>query len=59
MQKTNNRFHNCGSKGKGAKYYIANKEVLKEKVKNKYRNLPEEEKEAKKEYGKNRYENMK
>ena len=52
MQKAKNRYHNCGAKEKAAEFYVANKEVLKE---NKYKNLPEEEKEAKREYGKNRY----
>ena len=30
-----------------AKYYIANKEVLRENARNKYRNLPEKEKDKK------------
>ena len=33
LHKAKNRYHNCGSKGNGARYYIANKEVLKEKAK--------------------------
>ena len=37
---------------KAAKYYIANKDVLKENSNSKYRNLSVEEKEAKKKYGK-------
>ena len=31
-------------KEKAAEYYVANKDVLKEKTKNKYKNLSEEEK---------------
>ena len=43
---------------KAAKYYIENKEVLKENGTNKYRNLLEEEKEVKREYGRSGYRNM-
>ena len=38
-----------------AKYYIENKDVLKESA----RNFSEEKKEAKREYGKNRFRNIK
>ena len=34
------------------------KDELREKVKNKYRELSEEEKDIKREYGRNRYNNM-
>ena len=37
----------------------ANKDAVKEKANNMYKNLSEEEKEAKKEYRKNRYKEMK
>ena len=40
------------------KYCIANKEILKENAKNKYRNLLEEEEKEKREYGRNKYRNM-
>ena len=56
LQKAKDRYHNCGSKKEAAENYIANKDVLKEKANNKYRNWSEEEKEAKREYGRNRYE---
>ena len=59
LQKANDRYHNCGDKEKAAKYYIANKDVIKQKTKYKSRNLSEEEKEAKREYGGNRYRNIK
>ena len=36
-------------------YYKVNKELLREKAKNKYRELSEEEKYIKREYGRNRY----
>ena len=29
LQKAKDKYHNCGGKEKAAKYYIANKEVLK------------------------------
>ena len=38
-------------------YYKNNKERLREKGRDKYRNLSEEEKNKKREYGKNRYHN--
>ena len=39
-------------------YYGNNKEVLKEKGENKYKELSEEEKNIKREYRRNRYHNM-
>ena len=39
-------------------YYENNKEVLREKAKNKYCELSEEEKNKKRGYGRNRYHNM-
>ena len=39
-------------------YYENNKERWREKAKDKYGNLPEEDKSKKREYGKNRYHNM-
>ena len=59
LQKAKDKYHNFGGKEKAAKYYIQNKEVLKENAKNKNRNLSEEEKETKKEYGKDRDRNIK
>ena len=56
LQKVKDGYHNYDS---SAKYYIENKEILKEKAKTKYRNLSEEEKEGKRSYGRKRYENMK
>ena len=41
-----------------AKDYENNKEVLREKAKNKYKELCEEKKNIKREYGRNRYKNM-
>ena len=39
-------------------YYKNNKERLMKQARDKYINLPEEEKNKKREYGKNRYHNM-
>ena len=39
-------------------YYQNNKELLRERAKNKYREFSEEEKNIKREYGRNRYHNM-
>ena len=50
--KKNNDF---GGKEKAAEYYLTNKEVIKEKANNKYRNLSKEQKEAKRKYGQDRY----
>ena len=55
MQKATDRYHNGRGKEEAAKYYIANKDGLKEKARNKYRNLSEKEKEAKREYQRERY----
>ena len=59
IDKAKDRYNNSGVKGKAAEYYIANKDVLKEKANSKYKNLSQEEKEAKREYRKNKYRNIK
>ena len=41
------KYHNKGGKQKAAKYYIANREVLGEAARNKYRNLPKNQKDIK------------
>ena len=51
--------HDNGGKEKAAKYYRDNKDVIKEKEKNKYSNLSEGEKKAKRQHSKNRYNKMK
>ena len=48
LQKAKERY----SKEKAAEYYLKNKEVKKEKARNRYRNLSEEEKNKIKEYQK-------
>ena len=57
LQKAKEKYDN-GGKEKAAKYYRDNKDVIKEKEKNKYKNLSEEEKKAKRQYSKNRYNKM-
>ena len=52
MPKAKYKYHNCGGTEKAAEYYIKNKDVIKKKASNKYKNLLEEEKEAKRKYSK-------
>ena len=59
MKKAKEKYHNNGGKEKAAKYYLDNKDILKEKAKHVYRNLSEEKKEAKRLYLKDRYNNLK
>ena len=40
LEKAKDRYQNGGGKQEAADYYIANKDVLEEKAKNKYKNLP-------------------
>ena len=47
--KAKNKYHNCGGKEKTAEYYLKNKDVIKEKTNDKYKNLSEEEEEIKRE----------
>ena len=54
LEKAKKRY----SKEKAAEYYLQNKEVIKEKVRNCYKNLPEEEKNKIKEYQKKRYQEL-
>ena len=46
------------SKGKAAENYLQNKEVIKEKSRNQYKNLSEEEKNKIKEHQKKRYQEL-
>ena len=58
LQKVKDRYHNGGGKKESTECYIANKDVLKEKAKKKYKNLSQEEKEAKRDSSQNRYKNI-
>ena len=59
LKKANEKCYNKGGNEKAAKYYEDDKEVLKEKARNKYRNLTEEEKELKRQYSKDNYNKLK
>ena len=54
LQKAKERY----SKEKAAEYYLQNKEVIKEKEKNHYKNLSEEEKNKIREYQNKRYQEL-
>ena len=54
LQKAKERYY----KEKAAEYYLKNKEVKKEKARNRYRNLSEEEKNKIKEYQKKKYQEL-
>ena len=54
LQKGKERY----SKEKAVEYYLQNKEALKEKARNRYRNLSEEEKSKIKEYQKIKYQKL-
>ena len=47
LQKAKYGYHSCGGKEKAGKYYIKNKGVLIESVRNKHRNLSKEKKSKK------------
>ena len=55
-QETLRKAKKKNSKEKAAEYYLQNKEVIKEKARNRYKNLSEEEKNKIKEYQKKRYQ---
>ena len=59
LQRAKDKSHNIGGKEEAVEYYCKNKNVIKEKANNKYKNLSEEEKEANRKYSKNKYEKMK
>ena len=54
LQKAKEKY----SKEKAAEYYLQNKEALKEKARDRYRNLPEEENNKIKEYQKKKYQEL-
>ena len=54
LQKVKERY----SKEKAAEYYLQNKEARKRKSKNRYKNLPKEEKGKIKEYQRERYQQL-
>ena len=48
MQKAKDKYHNCGGKEKTVKYYLENKDVIKEKGNDKYKSMSKEKKEQNK-----------
>ena len=54
LQKAKEKY----SKGKAAEYYLKNKEFIKEKARNRYRNLSEEENNKIKKYQKKKYQEL-
>ena len=54
LQKAKGKY----SKEKAAKYYLQNKETIKEKARDRYRNLSGEEKNKIKEYQKKKYQEL-
>ena len=59
LKKAKEKYHNNGGKEKRAGDYLDNKDVLKEKAKNVYKKLSEEEKEVKSLYFKDSYNKLK
>ena len=57
-EKAKDHYYNKGSKERSKEYYQTNKEVLKEKARIRYRELPEEQKELKRQYSRNRYKKL-
>ena len=55
MKNAWDKYHNKGGKEKVAKFYAANKEVLREDARNKYRSLSKIEKDKKRKYQRERY----
>ena len=54
LQKAKEKY----SKEKAAEYYLQNKETIKEKSMNQYKNLSQEEKDETKEYQRKRYQQL-
>ena len=55
LKKAHDKYHNRGGKEKAAKYCQENKEEIKKKETNKYKNMSEDEKNVIRERSKNRY----
>ena len=58
LKKGKEKYDNKGGKERAAKYYKDNKDVLKEKARNKNKNLTEEEKGLKRQYSRDRYDKL-
>ena len=52
------KYYNQGGRETAREYYQANKDVIKEKARIKYQNLPEEQKELIKQRSRDRYQEL-
>ena len=59
LKKGKVKYDNKGGKENTSMYYEDDKEAIKEKARNKYKNLTKEEKELKRKYSRNRYNKLK
>ena len=59
LEKAHKKYHKEGGKEKASNYYQRNKEAIKKKATEKYKNLSKEEKDKKREYSRNRYHKLK
>ena len=59
FKKAHKKYHEEGGKERASEYYQRNKETIKKKARNKYKNLCFEEKEKKRQYSRNRYNKLK
>ena len=57
-QKLREKYYEGGGKEKARQYCLKNQDVIKEKVRARYQNLSEEQKQAKRDYSKRRYKQM-
>ena len=57
-QKASDRYYNGGGKERAKEYYQANKEIIRQKTKNRYQELPEEQKELRRQYSRDRYKRL-
>ena len=57
-EKILDKYHNLGGRENAKEYYQNNKNILKEKPRNRYQNLSEEQKEIKRQYSRNRYQKL-
>ena len=59
LKKAKEKYDNKGGKEKAAEYYQKNKVAIKEKARNKYKDLSRKEKELKRQYSRNQYKKLK
>ena len=59
LKKAHEKYHKEGGKEIAGEYYQKNKEAIKKNAREKYKNLPKEEKDKKRKYSRNRYYKLK